>query len=43
MFELIQGIISFLNAVGAGVFANYISKRIDKWIDSNSAGKSKKS
>lgn len=43
VFELIQGIISLLNAVGVGVIANYIIKRIDKWIDSNSAGKNKKS
>ena len=43
MFGLINGIISLLNAVGAGVIANYISKRIDKWIDSGSAGKNKKS
>ena len=43
MFGLINGIISLLNAVVVGVIANYISKRIDKWIDSSSAGKSKKS
>lgn len=43
MIELIEGIISFLNAVGVGVIVNYICKRIDKWIDSISAGKNKKS
>lgn len=43
VFEVIHSIISLLNAVGVGVIANYISKRIDKWIDSISAGKNKKS
>ena len=42
MIEILQGIINLLNAVGVGVIANYISKRIDRWLDSGSAGKHKK-
>ena len=38
MLEIIQGIIALLNSVGVGVIANYISKRLDKWLD-GSAGK----
>ena len=36
--EMIKAILSILNSIGAGVIANYISKR----LDSNSTGKNKK-
>ena len=39
MLELAKAIISLLNAVGAGVIANYISENINKWLSSGSAGK----
>lgn len=39
MLELAKAIISLLNAVGAGVIANYISDNISKWLGSGSAGK----
>ena len=43
VWEIANALINLLNAVGVGVIANYISKRIDKWIDSDSSGKNQKS